>query len=247
VLGRISATSALVYSQRWAQDAAQLIELRQRLDVGVHLDWTSPAAKELGYHLQAPLMWLQAWASASARQRLLDDVHRQLDRFEAHWKAAPDHISGFRHIYQITPWREALCQVVQTRYGSAAQRPWLRVSLPPVKTHAAQWYGFWGGQALAQWAQANEWPHTAPLLGLYDFQGGIGQYARHMQAWLALAAQSESNLPLVSCQPALSAQMNDPIGVARSREFAYLVGHDFVQHLREANLRLVRGSGQPMV
>jgi predicted glycoside hydrolase/deacetylase ChbG (UPF0249 family) len=177
----------------------------------------------------------------------LDDVHRQLDRFEAHWKAAPDHISGFRHIHQVTPWREALSQVLQTRYGSATQRPWLRVSLPPVKTRGAQWYGFWGGQALAQWAQTHEWPHSTPFLGLYDFRGGIGQYARHMQAWLAIAAQSESNWPLVSCHPALSAQMNDPIGVARSREFAYLVGHDFVQHLREANLRLVRGSGQPMV
>ena len=36
--GRLSATSAMVLSPRWADDAAPLRELRGQVDVGLHLD-----------------------------------------------------------------------------------------------------------------------------------------------------------------------------------------------------------------
>ena len=48
------------------------------------------------------------------------------------------------------------------------------------------------------------------------------------------------------CHPAVSAQGDDSIGTARKREFAYLAGHDFVQHMFDAGVRLVRGSGKPI-
>ena len=52
--------------------------------------------------------------------------------------------------------------------------------------------------------------------------------------------------PLIMCHPAVSAQADDDIGPARKREFAYLASHDFVQHLADAGVCLVRGSGQAM-
>jgi hypothetical protein len=60
-----------------------------------------------------------------------------------------------------------------------------------------------------------------------------------------------TNLPqekpaLIMCHPAVSAQADDDIGDARKREFAYLAGHDFVQHMFDAGVRLVRGSGKPI-
>jgi hypothetical protein len=72
----------------------------------------------------------------------------------------------------------------------------------------------------------------------------MDDYARHMQGWL-------TTLPidppaLIMCHPAVSAQADDAIGTARKREFAYLAGHDFVQHLFDAGVHLVRGSGKPM-
>jgi hypothetical protein len=49
VLKRISATSAMVLSPRWAQDVALLQDVRGQIDVGLHLDWTSDFAIAAGH------------------------------------------------------------------------------------------------------------------------------------------------------------------------------------------------------
>lgn len=49
VLGRLSATSVMSLSPRWAEDVVALRDVRERLDVGVHLDWTSSFAFEAGH------------------------------------------------------------------------------------------------------------------------------------------------------------------------------------------------------
>ena len=47
---RLSATSAMTLSPRWVQDAPALAELRGQIDVGLHLDWTSPFAIRIAGH-----------------------------------------------------------------------------------------------------------------------------------------------------------------------------------------------------
>jgi predicted glycoside hydrolase/deacetylase ChbG (UPF0249 family) len=47
--GRLSATSVMVLSERWPQDASPLRELSDRIDVGLHLDFTSPMAVAAGH------------------------------------------------------------------------------------------------------------------------------------------------------------------------------------------------------
>lgn len=53
--GRISATSAMVLSPRWAKDAALLQDVRGRIDVGLHLDWTSAFACAAGHGVSLPV------------------------------------------------------------------------------------------------------------------------------------------------------------------------------------------------
>ena len=50
-MGRLSATSVMVLSPRWADDVALLQSLRGRIDVGLHLDWTSEFALAAGHGL----------------------------------------------------------------------------------------------------------------------------------------------------------------------------------------------------
>ena len=50
-MGRLSATSAMVLSPRWAMDAPRLQDLRGQFDVGLHLDWTSDFALAAGHGL----------------------------------------------------------------------------------------------------------------------------------------------------------------------------------------------------
>jgi len=66
--GRLSATSAMVLSPRWREDAARLAPLRNRLDVGLHLDWTSDFAREAGHGLGLGATMLRA-ALAGLRGR----------------------------------------------------------------------------------------------------------------------------------------------------------------------------------
>ncbi|MBS0303746.1 MAG: ChbG/HpnK family deacetylase, partial [Proteobacteria bacterium] len=49
--GRLTATSAMVLSPRWPADAAPLRERRGRIDVGLHLDFTSDFAIATGHGL----------------------------------------------------------------------------------------------------------------------------------------------------------------------------------------------------
>ena len=244
VLGRLSATSVMSLSPRWAEDVVALRDVRERLDVGVHLDWTSSFAIDAGHGSGLGAVMARAALRLYKQKSIEDEIERQLDAFERQWQAAPDHIDGHQHVQQFAVFREALAEVLMRRYGSAAQRPWLRVSHVAQPGLKAQVISAMGAQGLQQWAQQNTWPTVGPLLGAYGFDGSLEDYARHMQDWLAHVPTDQ--VALIMCHPAVSAQADDAIGAARKREFAYLASHDFGQHMAEAGVRLVRGSGKPL-
>lgn len=237
--GRISATSVMSLSPRWSEDAAALRELQGQLDVGLHLDWTSPFARQAGHGSSLAGVMARALLHSYRGEVVQDLIERQLDAFEQHWQAAPAHIDGHQHIHQFAVLREALAEVVMRRYGTCATRPWLRIAQVAQGGWKANIISLMGARALQGWAQRNRWPTVSPLLGVYDFEGNLADYARHMQDWLTrLPTQT---CALLMCHPARSAQVDDAIGAARKREFAYLASPDFVRHLRDARVQLVRG------
>ncbi len=244
VLGRLSATSVMSLSPRWAEDVVALRDVRERLDVGVHLDWTSSFAIEAGHGRGLAQVMARAALRLYKQKTIEDEIERQLDAFEAHWQAAPDHIDGHQHVQQFAVFRHALAEVLMRRYGHAAQRPWLRVSHVAQPGLKAKVISAMGSQGIQQWAQHNAWPTVGPLLGAYGFDGSMDDYAQSMQGWLSHLPEDKP--AIIMCHPAVSAQADDEIGAARKREFAYLAGHDFVQHMFDAGVRLVRGSGKPI-
>lgn len=245
VQGRLSATSVMSLSPRWQEDAAALRDVRSRVDVGVHLDWTSSFAIQAGHGQGLGMVMLRAALHLYNRQAIEDQMEHQLDAFEAHWHATPDHIDGHQHIQQFPVFREALGRVLTRRYGASAQRPWVRVSQVAQPGLKAQVISAMGAHALQQWAHAHEWPVVAPLSGAYGFGGSRDDYAHHMQDWLAHVPQHAP--ALIMCHPAQSALADDAIGAARAREFAYLTSDDFVQHLSDAHVRLVRGRAKRVI
>ena len=240
-LGRLTATSVMVRSPTWAQDAVALRDLRDRLDVGLHLDWTSSFAQQAGFGAGLGRIMLRSCVGGFDAQAVRDEIERQLDAFEAHWQAPPDHVDGHQHIQQFAGLREPLIEVLTRRYGAQTKRPWLRVSQVAQPGLKSRIISRMGARPLQQWAQQQAWPVASPLLGAYGFDGHVADYAQRMQGWLrdAPAAQTPA---IIMCHPALSAQADDDIGLARAREFAYLASDDFVQHLRDAGVRLVRAS-----
>jgi predicted glycoside hydrolase/deacetylase ChbG (UPF0249 family) len=244
VLGRLSATSVMSLSPRWREDVAALREVRDRLDVGVHLDWTSSFAIDAGHGSGLGLIMARAALRAYNQQTLMDEMQRQLDAFETLWQAAPDHVDGHQHIHQFPVFRDALAEVLMQRYGASAARPWVRVSQVAQPGLKARVISRMGAAPLQQWAQQQAWPTVGPLLGAYGFDGHVDDYAHRMQGWLADLPVDHT--ALIMCHPAVSAQADDEIGPARKQEFAYLASPDFVQHLSDAGVCVVRGSGHPM-
>lgn len=238
-LGRLSATSVMVLSPRWPQDVALLQALRGRIDVGLHLDWTSDFAIAAGHGLSLSAAMRKAVLGGFDRVAARAVIERQLDAFEARWQAPPDYVDGHQHVQQFAGIREALVQALASRYGANRPRPYLRISRAPAG--AADLKGrviaAMGAARLEALARGAGLPSSPALSGIYDFSGDQARYAGLMNGWLEDTPAGS----IIMCHPALTAAPGDDIGAARAQEFAYLSSDDFPAALERAGVQLVRG------
>ncbi len=239
--GCITATSVMVLSPRWPSDAALLEPLRNRIDVGLHLDWTSDFARQAGHGMSLSRSMLSTLLRQIKAAQAKTVIESQLDAFEQVWRAAPDHVDGHQHVQQFPGIREALVQVLAERYGSARSRPYLRISkLPQAQSDfKARIIAAMGAEALRRLARLSGEPCAPALSGVYGFNDVPLSYGQRMNDWL----RSSPDGTLLMCHPAHSVEANDSIGPARLREYRYLSGGDFQKQLKARGIQLVRGSG----
>ena len=238
-LGRISATSVMVLSPRWQHDAALLQDLRCRIDVGLHLDWTSQFALDAGHGMTLGAAMRRAMLGGFDQALASTLIERQLDLFECRWQAAPDYVDGHQHVQQFAGIREALVGVLVRRYAAQAVKPYLRISRAPpgaasLKSRVIAWMG---ASALDNIAASAGLARAASLLGIYNLAGGPARYASLMARWLCQAPAAA----IIMCHPAQAAEPDDEIGIARAQEFAYLASGDFAEALQFAQVSPVRG------
>lgn len=243
--GRLTATSCLVLSPRWREEAAALAPLRGKLDVGLHLDATSPFAALAGHGAGLGAVMARAALRLSRAGEVAHWLEPQFDAFERAWGAPPDHVDGHQHVQQFAGIREALLACIARRYASG-ERPYLRVSRAARGQADAKAcvIAAWGAGALTRGARLRAVPVAGPLSGVYDFRGGQERYARLMARWLAGAEAGT----LLMCHPAqglpsASELEDDPIAHARRAEFAHLDSDAFGRQLEAAGVALVRGGG----
>lgn len=236
---RISATSAMVLSPRWSQDVALLQDLRGQIDVGLHLDWTSDFAIASGHGLSLGAAMRRALLGGFDQTQAKAVIERQLDLFEAHWRAPPDYVDGHQHVQQFAGIRQALVAVLVRRYGAQAVKPYLRISraLGDIADLKSRVIGWMGADALEKIATDAALTCARALFGIYNFEGGPQRYADLMAHWLAGIPRGA----ILMCHPAQAAEPGDEIGIARAQEFAYLASQDFAKALQEARVALVRG------
>ena len=236
---RLSATSAMVLSPRWASDAALLQDLRGKFDVGLHLDWTSDFALAAGHGMALGRAMRQALLGGFDPVRAAAEINRQLDLFEQHWQAPPDFVDGHQHVQQFAGIREALVAALVRRYGKRPDRPYLRISRAPrgMTDLKSRVIAAMGAKALETEAAAADVRSANGLLGVYDFGGGPQRYADLMTHWLARAPSGA----ILMCHPAQAAEPDDAIGIARAQEFSYLASPDFARALLLAGVQVATG------
>jgi chitin disaccharide deacetylase len=215
---KIDATSAMVLSPRWAQDAPRLHPVRSQVSVGLHLDWTSEYAVAAGHGMGLGAAMVRACLVGFNVGKARAVIAKQLDLFEAHWGAAPDHIDGHQHVQQFAGIREALVQEILRRYPAAT--PWLRISNPgsqglSLKTAVVEAMGAQRLEALARQASI---PVRTHLSGMYNFSGGAAHYRELLVIWQRAAPKGS----VIMCHPATAAEEGDSIGRARVWEYDVL-------------------------
>jgi chitin disaccharide deacetylase len=243
--GRLTATSAMTLSPRWATDAPALAEVRNQIDVGLHLDWTSALAIQAGHGKSLPAAMLKAVFGGFSQAEARAVIERQLDAFERLWQAPPSHIDGHQHVQQFKGIREALIQVMAQRYADlpAGQKPYLRISQDPyadsgqgdTKSKVIASLGANATKNIA--AQAGITPARG-LFGIYNFKNNGKSYSQHMQNWLAQAPAE----CIIMCHPANGkpdgGDAADDIAPARQWEFDYLASSAFADDLVKAQVSL---------
>ncbi|MDO8770415.1 MAG: ChbG/HpnK family deacetylase [Burkholderiaceae bacterium] len=240
--GRLSATSAMTLSPRWAQDAPALKELRGQIDVGLHLDWTSPFALQAGHGRGLKSAMLTAMLGGFNKAGARAVIEKQLDAFERVWQAPPSHIDGHQHVHQFKGIRDALVELMAQRYTDLpqGQKPYLRVSKGPsgqldlkTKVIAAL-----SSSAIKKIAIKVGITPAIGLFGVYNFTGGEAGYARRMTQWLSRAPAG----CIIMCHPALggldAGDADDGIAAARQWEFDYLASDAFAHDLAAAQVSL---------
>lgn len=238
-MGRLSATSAMVLSDRWSRDVAKLRELRDRIDVGLHLDWTSDFAVTAGHGMPLGRAMRRALLGGFDQAQATLVIERQLDLFEAHWKATPDFVDGHQHVQQFAGIREPLVAVLQRRYGTQANKPYLRISIAPpgLTDMKSRVIAAMGANALESIAFNSGIKRANGLFGIYNFHGGTSRYATLMTHWLARAPAGA----ILMCHPADEVGLGDEIGVARAQEFAFLASDEFAAALQTTGVTIARG------
>jgi len=237
-LGRISATSAMTLSPHWPTWARQVTELQTRIDVGLHLDWTSDFARQQGFGASLGRVMLSSLLRTLSPAKVRQQIERQLDLFEQHAGTAPDHVDGHQHVQQFPVIREALIDTLVRRYPSA-QRPWLRVSrvaCPPWELKA-QIINTMGAQALLSLAQQHGIPHSQYLTGIYDFSGSTDGYRQRLHDWLSHLPTD----PVLMCHPGADTDPEAPYAQARPQEQSVLHDPALPTWLDEHRVRIVRG------
>ncbi|MGJ7581602.1 ChbG/HpnK family deacetylase [Variovorax sp. RHLX14] len=232
--GRLSATSCMTTSPRWAEAARTLADAPPTLSTGLHINLTE------GHGGTAPTLGavlIDAYARRLDGARITQTIIRQLDDFEQAMQRAPDFIDGHQHVHQLPVVRDALLAVLAKRYPGGAA-PSVRATVPARLSWSfgkAGVLAMLGGLRFRGQLSDRGLRHNRGFAGVYGFDATTpADYGRHMDRWLAGCADGT----LMMCHPATALVTGDAIAAARVVEFGYLSSEAFGDALRRYGVAL---------
>jgi chitin disaccharide deacetylase len=120
---RLSATSALVTLPHWPDAAPRLPAHRNRIGVGLHLNFTlgaplgaMPRLAPDGRFPARDVLVAKALLGLLEPAEIRAEIERQLNAFETRLGFPPDHIDGHEHVHVLSGVRQVLIEVVARRY-----------------------------------------------------------------------------------------------------------------------------------
>lgn len=225
--GRLDGASALVTFPDWAAAARHVAEMRERADVGLHLDLVEgrPLGPMRRFAPDGRFPGVaetirRAVSGQLDRQEIRDEISRQIDAFVRATGATPDYLDGHQHAHALPALRDAVFDALTRsalsglplrdpadRFDRLVARPFARKAA----TIALVTRGF--GKA----ARARGFPTNDGFSGVTDFAADA-PLAEHFAGFLR--RPGASHLVMVHPGDNDDDPVNDPIRSARPREAA---------------------------
>lgn len=224
-IGILSATSCLVTSRYWPEQGSRLRRFQSFVDIGLHFNLTEgkPISKEYCDTYGKEFFSLKELLLRASLRQLKPSVisaefKAQLESFNTILNKHPDFIDGHQHIHQFPIIREALLST----YKDMGLTSYMRLVNPPitggVKDLTIKLSGGYKMHKLYTEAQIE---HNPSFGGIYNFNKA-DNYPHYFRNFLQKIGQNG----IIMCHPA-NAKSRDPIGVAREKEYKYLLSHEF--------------------
>jgi predicted glycoside hydrolase/deacetylase ChbG (UPF0249 family) len=248
-MGRLSATGAMTNMPGWRRAARSLMPLRDRIAVGLHLNFTAgsplgpmPRLAPSGRFPDLKDLLPKALKRQLPGGEIAQEISRQIEAFEEAFGDAPAFVDGHQHVHVLPAIRPALIQALKAR--GYAGRVWLRD--PSDKAMAILRRPIGRSKALIVKSLARGFARSAHAAGFRTNKGFSGFAPLDLSVPAArVFEEAFSKLgahPLVMCHPGYvddELRALDPALQSRVEELNYLKSDAFRDLLEQRGLRLV--------
>ena len=243
---RLTGTGVMATMPHWPAEAPALRELHGTIAVGLHFTLTDQvplgSARRLAPNGRLPAvgkLLLAGLAGAVPRQEVVDQLERQLDKFETHFGAPPDFIDGHQHAHMFPGIWPAVIEVFGRRVDPA--KCWIRDCCDFRLAKRGQ--AFKAGvisllsRSASKAAGRKSLRRNRGFSGFYDY--AAGDLAKFFTPMLA---DSDDGHAMMVHPGRVDAELRavDTLTDPRERELAFLLSEDFPRQLAAAGFKLAK-------
>ena len=244
----ISATSCMTNMPDWQTSAGRLKEFSNQVDIGLHFNLTegAPLGKIPCFGVDDKMSSLTKLLRLAYMHRLdfdqmKDELERQIDSFVNQMGKLPDYIDGHQHIHQFPIIRDALIEVINTRFDKSKLyvRSTANLRNGPVSRMKVAIIKLTGSGALARLLESNNILHNSSFSGVYNFAVDVDYQVKFEQFVKAITDKG-----LIMCHPGLAdMSSDDPIKHSRPLEHDFISSGAFAELLVGNNIKIARFGG----
>ncbi len=237
---RIQATSCLVTSEYWQSSTKQLAVLRDKADIGLHLNFTEGKGLSESFLEGLPglkKMLISSHLGLLNEQAIEEEIIAQYQAFIDGTGHHPDFIDGHQHVHHLPMVRSALLATI--RRFQPPQGVWVR-SISPMNRFGGGFKSriieLSGAKKMEQMLTSKGISRNRSFAGVYSLTTQQN-FRSLMQEWL----QTSSDSGLIMCHPAKSEKtIQLDHYPARVKEYDYLMNDQFIDDCHTAQVALER-------
>ncbi len=224
---RISATSCLVNSSDFNKDFIKIKKLRNKIDIGLHLDFTFNPNFKKNFFLNID-----------------KEINLQFNKFEKKMGFLPDFIDGHHHVHQLPIIRNKLIEIIKKRYFKKNNSLWIRVTSDRYKNIIFRNESFFKslfltllGNNFKKFVIKNKLRFNEGFSGIYNFK--TNNFKKNFLKFLF----NIKNGHLIMVHPGISDKKLvslDNVTSAREKELKFLKSNDFKKILKSKKIKVIK-------